>query len=77
YSEFHCFRAAIEVRTSEFITTTMVLLENTPNLIELWDALTTDLDIDEETCLIDVIDFITKLTKLGFMVADSSGEAEL
>ncbi|MCY4264901.1 MAG: hypothetical protein OXE78_08595 [Gammaproteobacteria bacterium] len=55
----------------------MVLLENTPNLIELWDALTTDLDIDEETCLIDVIDFITKLTKLGFMVADSSGEAEL
>lgn len=51
-----------------------MLLEDRPSMAKLKDALTAEFDVDEETCRVDLADFIENLAKLG-LVASAVDEA--
>ena len=54
-----------------------VLLEDKPSMTALRDALTAEYDVDGETCLKDLDDFIGNLAQLGLVAAapDESADA--
>ncbi len=46
-----------------------MLLEDKPSMTELRDALTAEFDVDGETCLNDLADFLDNLAGLGLISA--------
>ncbi|MCY4148346.1 MAG: PqqD family protein [Gammaproteobacteria bacterium] len=47
------------------------MLEDKPTIIELRDALIIEFDVDEETCLNDLSEFVAKLRDLELVSLDS------
>ena len=49
-----------------------MLLEDGPSMLELRDLLTAEFDVDAETCLNELTEFVEKLVELKLIVAESS-----
>lgn len=49
------------------------LLEDSPSMTQLRDALTAEFDVDDATCLDDLADFLGRLAELGLVGAAAEG----
>ena len=53
-----------------------MMLEGEPSMIKLRDALIDEFDVDEETCLSDLAEFVSRLIELELVSVDLDGDVK-